>query len=156
MYNDCKWAVIAKCQAKNGGVWEPFEKVVAMFCYPHEADDFIMKCLPEENRDCFYKKYLPDLYKDIDVKASRNDGKREMTSKARAEGDCTYKFWTTEELIEGYSWEMKRINQDDALLTKKLIKKELKNRFDKTLKMLDDEQTKENPAGTYKYLLCVD
>lgn len=152
---DCNWAVVAKCQAKNNGVWEPFERIVAVFCYPYNADDFIEKCLPKENRECFYKKYLPDLYKEREATATRKGGKREPTSKACAEGVCDYRLWTTEELISGYSWEMKRINQDDAKVTMKLIKEELKRRFDATLKLLDDEQTKENPLGTYKYLLNV-
>jgi len=152
---DCNWAVVAKCQAKNNGVWEPFEKIVAAFQYPFNADDFIGKCLPQENRECFYIKYLPDLYKEREETAARTDGKREATSKARAEGVCDYRLWTAEELISGYSWEMKRINQDDAKSTKKLIREELKRRFNATLKLLDDEQTKENPLGTYKYLLNV-
>ena len=33
------------------------------------------------------------------------------------------------------------------------IKKELKRRFDATLRLLDDEQTMENPKGTFRYLL---
>ena len=76
-----------------------------------------------------------------------------MASKARADGICDYRLWTTEELIEAYAFETKRINQKDREDTQRLIKKELKRRFDATLRLLDDEQTTENPKGTYRYLL---
>ena len=76
-----------------------------------------------------------------------------MASRARIEGICDYKLWTTEELIETYAWESKRINQKDRETAQRLIKKELKRRFDATLRLLDDEQTMQNPNGTYRYLL---
>lgn len=75
-----------------------------------------------------------------------------MGSKARANGICDYRLWTTEELIEGYAQEATRINRMDAQATKRLIKEELKRRFNATIKLLDDEQTTENPHGTYRYL----
>ena len=46
-----------------------------------------------------------------------------------------------------------RINQEDRRRTQRLIKQELKRRFDATLRLLDDEQTTQNPKGTYRYLL---
>jgi len=76
-----------------------------------------------------------------------------MASRARLEGICDYRLWTTEELIEAYAFETKRINQEDRKQTQRLIKKELKRRFDATLRLLDDEQTTQNPKGTYRYLL---
>ena len=76
-----------------------------------------------------------------------------MASRARAEGICDYRLWTTEELIEAYAWEAGRINQGDRRRTQRLIKQELKRRFDATLRLLDDEQTTQNPKGTYRYLL---
>ena len=76
-----------------------------------------------------------------------------MASRARLEGICDYRLWTIEELIEGYAWEAKRINQKDRETAQHLIKKELKRRFDATLRLLDDEQTTANPKGTYRYLL---
>ena len=76
-----------------------------------------------------------------------------MASRARAEGICNYRLWTTEELIEAYAWEAGRINQEDRRQTQRLIKQELKRRFDATLRLLDDEQTTQNPKGTYRYLL---
>ena len=76
-----------------------------------------------------------------------------MASRARLEEICDYRLWTTEELIEAYAFEAKRINQKDREDTQRLIKRELKRRFDATLRLLDDEQTTENPKGTYRYLL---
>ena len=76
-----------------------------------------------------------------------------MASRARAEGICDYRLWTTEELIEAFAWEAGRINQEDRKRTQRLIKQELKCRFDATLRLLDDEQTTQNPKGTYRYLL---
>ena len=76
-----------------------------------------------------------------------------MASRARAEGICDYRLWTTEELIEAYAWEAGRINQEDRRRTQRLIKQELKRRFDATLRLMDDEQTTQNPKGTYRYLL---
>ena len=62
-----------------------------------------------------------------------------MASRARTEGICDYRLWTTEELIEAYAWEAGRINQEDRRRTQRLIKQELKRRFDATLRLLDDE-----------------
>ena len=76
-----------------------------------------------------------------------------MASRARLEGICDYRLWTTEELIEAYAFEAGRINQQDRETTQRLIRKELKRRFDTTLRLLDDEQTTANPKGTYRYLL---
>ena len=76
-----------------------------------------------------------------------------MTSRARAEGICDYRLWTTEALIDAYAFEAKRINQEDRKRTQRLIRRELKRRFDATLRLLDDEQTMENSKGTYRYLL---
>ena len=76
-----------------------------------------------------------------------------MASRARLAGICDYRLWTTEELIEAYAFEAGRINQQDREITQRLIKKELKRRFEATLRLLDDEQTTENPHGTYRYLL---
>ena len=76
-----------------------------------------------------------------------------MGSRARAEGICNYRLWTTQELIEAYAWEAGRINQEDRKRTQKLIKKEMRRRFNATIQILDDEQTVENPQGTYRYLI---
>ncbi len=76
-----------------------------------------------------------------------------MASRARLEGICDYRLWTTEELIEAYAWEAKRINQKDRETAQRQIRKELKRRFDATLRLLDDEHSTQNPKGTYRYLL---
>jgi len=76
-----------------------------------------------------------------------------MASEARANGICDYRLWTTEELIEGYAWEAKRIDRKSAEHTKKLIRAELRRRFNVTLQLLDDEQTVRNPHGTFRYLI---
>ena len=82
-----------------------------------------------------------------------NKEDKHMASRARAEGICDYRLWTTEELIETYAWEAKRINKKDREIAQRGIKKELKRRFNDTLRLLDDEQTTKNPKGTYRYLL---
>lgn len=74
-------------------------------------------------------------------------------SKARMEGICDYRLWTTQELIEAYAFESTRINQLDKEVAQKAIKKELKRRFNATILLLDDRQTTYNPEGTFKYLL---
>ena len=76
-----------------------------------------------------------------------------MASKARLEGICDYRLWTTEELIEAYAFEAGRINQKDRETAQRLIRQELKRRFTATLRLLDDPQTTANPKGTYRYLL---
>ena len=76
-----------------------------------------------------------------------------MASRARMEGICDYRLWTTEELIEAYAWEAGRINQEDREISQRLIKKELKRRFAATIRLLDDEQTVQNPKATYRYLI---
>ena len=74
-------------------------------------------------------------------------------SKARLEGSCNYRLWTTEELIEIYAFEAKRYNQKDRETAQREIKAELRRRFNATLRLLDDEQTTNNWKGTYRYLL---
>lgn len=76
-------------------------------------------------------------------------------SKARLEGICNYRLWTTEELIDAYACESTRINKVDRETAQRGIKRELRRRFNATLKLLDDEQTVQNPKGTLKYLLNV-
>lgn len=60
---------------------------------------------------------------------------------------------TTEQLIELYAFEQGRINEDDKRQTQTRIKKELKRRFNLMMMLLDDEQTTDNPKGTYKRLI---
>ena len=64
-----------------------------------------------------------------------------------------YRYKTTEELINAYAFESDRLNGYDRDKTQYLIKKELQRRFDAVLRLLDDKQTRDNPKGTYNYLL---
>lgn len=48
-----KWVVIAHCEAKNNGKMEQFTREIAKFEYPHQAEEFIEKCLPQERRSSF-------------------------------------------------------------------------------------------------------
>ena len=57
-----------------------------------------------------------------------------MASRARLEGICDYRLWTTEELIEAYAFEAGRRDQRNREITQREIKKELKRRFDATLR----------------------
>ena len=41
-----------------------------------------------------------------------------MASKARLEGNCNYRLWTTEELIEAYAWEASRLDAKSANQTR--------------------------------------
>lgn len=69
--------------------------------------------------------------------------------------DNFYRMKTTEELINMYAFENTRINDSDREQTQKSIKKELRARFESTIKLLDDNQTTENPKGTFNYLLNI-
>ena len=69
--------------------------------------------------------------------------------------DNFYRTKTTEELIKMYAFENGRINESDKEMSQKSIKRELRARFEATIKLLDDEQTTQNPLGTFKYLLNI-
>lgn len=84
------------------------------------------------------------------------DSAIEKHSKAKLNGICNYRLYTTGELIEAYAFESRRINEKDKEIAQKAIRKELKRRFNATLRLLDDEQTVQNPTGTYRYLLNVE
>lgn len=60
---------------------------------------------------------------------------------------------TTEQLVELYAFEQGRIDDYDKILTQARIKKELKRRFNIMMTLLDDEQTTDNPKGTYRRLI---
>ena len=64
-------------------------------------------------------------------------GGKYMTSRARRNGVCNYRLWTTEELIDSYAFEATRIDQKDRETTQRLIKEELKRRFETILGFLD-------------------
>jgi len=59
-----KSVVIAHCEAKNNGKMEQFTREIAKFEYPHQAEEFIEKCLPQERRSSFeviHKDDSPEL-----------------------------------------------------------------------------------------------
>lgn len=66
-----------------------------------------------------------------------------------------YKYRTTEDLINTYAWinESAVASDKDKENAKSLIKSELEKRFSAVIELLDDSQTTENPAGTFRYLL---
>lgn len=47
------WGVTMKCTVVDDGVEREYKQLIATFTYPLNAQDFIEKCLPEENRDRF-------------------------------------------------------------------------------------------------------
>lgn len=55
--SDLKWLVVAECEAKNNGKYEKFERIIAAFVYPYQAEDFINNCLPKENQSKFSVKH---------------------------------------------------------------------------------------------------
>lgn len=69
--------------------------------------------------------------------------------------DTFYRTKTTEELITIYAFENSRINDSDRIQAQKSIKRELRSRFESTIKLLDDVQTTQNPKGTFNYLLNI-
>ena len=61
---------------------------------------------------------------------------------------------TTEELINFYVYLNKEwADEESKKKASVLIKKALKHRFAATIKMLDDDQVKENPQGLLKNIL---
>lgn len=56
--NNCKWAVIETCQASK---FEPeFKHTIAVFERPMNAENFINRCIPAENRDKFEIKHITE------------------------------------------------------------------------------------------------
>lgn len=80
---------------------------------------------------------------------------REKHSKARLDGICDYRCWTTEELIDGYMFENGRGNAYDARVTQEAIRTELERRFSYVFRMMDSVPH-ENAEIVYRYLLHVD
>lgn len=53
LFNGLRWAVYAECEAKNDGKIEKFDRLIAVFSVPFQAEDFIKNCLPPENFNRF-------------------------------------------------------------------------------------------------------
>lgn len=47
------WAVVMTCTVKNGGEYESYKETIAVFRTFLNAEVFIEKCLPTENKDKF-------------------------------------------------------------------------------------------------------
>ena len=73
-----------------------------------------------------------------------------MASRARVEGNCNYRLWTTEELIDAYAWEAKRINQEDRKRTQQLIKQELTATG---FELVEDSKLLANPEDDHSWMV---
>ena len=51
--NLCKWAVVYYIDGSNYDDGKQRRSIVAIFRDPFQAEDFILKCLPAENRERF-------------------------------------------------------------------------------------------------------
>lgn len=60
---------------------------------------------------------------------------------------------STKQLVEAYAFEAHRINEHDRKTTQNFIRNELERRWEIFINSLDDEQTAENPNGTYQILV---
>lgn len=58
MNNLCTWAVCYDIDGKNYDDGKSRTSITAVFVYPHLAEEFIEKCLPEETRSRFYVQNL--------------------------------------------------------------------------------------------------
>ena len=54
IFDSCDWAVCYTVPASTQDDRKPGRTVVAWFARPNAAQDFLEKCLPQENRDRFY------------------------------------------------------------------------------------------------------
>ena len=59
--NSINWAVVSKIEKTDNGVKVEYYQVIARFDYPNLAEDFINKCLPEENRERFQVIHMDEL-----------------------------------------------------------------------------------------------
>ncbi len=57
MFEFMQWAVAYKISGDNYDDGQERESIVAVFRDPCQAEDFITKCLPAENRNRFYIKH---------------------------------------------------------------------------------------------------
>lgn len=64
-----------------------------------------------------------------------------------------YETKSTEALIHDYIWEKGRINEFDRVQTQQIIKRELKHRYERLLRLLDDDELRdpEEAAKIIKY-----
>lgn len=57
----CKWAVAYKIDGKNYDDGKERTCVTAVFNYPHQAEDFIEKCLPADTKSKFFVVNIDEL-----------------------------------------------------------------------------------------------
>lgn len=57
----CNWAVCYDVDGKNYDDGKTRTQTVALFRFPHAAEDFIRLCLPEETRSRFYVKNIKEV-----------------------------------------------------------------------------------------------
>lgn len=62
--NLCKWAVAFTVDGKFYDDGKERTSVTAVFRYPCNAEDFIAKCVPAENRDRFFVVNVDELEKE--------------------------------------------------------------------------------------------
>ncbi len=52
--NACTWAVCYDIGPENYDDHKPQTRIIGVFMYPTEAEDFILHCMPIETRNRFY------------------------------------------------------------------------------------------------------
>lgn len=62
-----------------------------------------------------------------------------------------YMTYTAAKLIDAYCFEHDRINQEDKETTQRLIKQELRRRFETMLDLMDIPQLADSPEQMYQY-----
>lgn len=65
--------------------------------------------------------------------------------------ETRYLSKTAAQLIDAYCFEHGRINEEDRKTTQRLIKKELRRRFDTMLKLMDEPDLANHPEQLYEY-----
>lgn len=65
--------------------------------------------------------------------------------------NTTYLTMTAAQLVDAYCFEHGRINQQDKETTQRLIKKEMRRRFEAMMKMLDYPELADHPEQIYEY-----
>ena len=70
--NECKWAVVFYVDGKHYDDGKRRLCVTALFRYPHQAEEFISKCLPAETRERFSVINTDNLKEDDDAEPYKN------------------------------------------------------------------------------------
>lgn len=70
--NECKWAVFFYVDGGNHDDGKRRLRVVALFRYPYQAEEFISMCLPAETRKRFGVINTDNLKEDDDAEPYKN------------------------------------------------------------------------------------